>query len=50
MPTKRLFDFVVITSILLHPAVGMIKLSARRWAREGTGVTATVGSTLGVIL
>jgi len=50
MPTKRIFDLVIITSLLLHPAVGLLKMSARRQAREGEGVMATVGEALVVAL
>ena len=37
MPTKRVFDMVVLTVILLHPAVGLLRMSARRWSRENDG-------------
>lgn len=50
MPTKRMFDLVVITTLLMHPVIGAAKLSARRAAVEGTGVRKTVGTTLGVFL
>lgn len=46
MPTKRVFDLVVLTSLLLHPAVGLIKMSARRWSAQGTGAAATIGDAL----
>lgn len=46
MPTKRIFDLVVLSSLLLHPAVGLVKMSARRWSRENTGATSTLGSAL----
>jgi len=48
MPTKRLFDFVVLTSLLLHPAVGLVKMSARRWSRESNGAVSTLGTALAV--
>lgn len=34
MPTKRIFDLTVLTIILVHPAVGLLRMSARRWKRE----------------
>ena len=34
MPTKRIFDVVVITVLLLHPAVGLLRMSGRRWNQE----------------
>lgn len=50
MPTKRIFDLVVITGLLLHPAVGLLKMSSRRWARENAGVSGKVGQALVVAL
>ena len=50
MPTKRILDLVIITSLLLHPAVGLLKMSARRQAREGQGTMAMVGEALVVAL
>jgi len=44
MPSKKTFDLIIITSLLLHPAVGLLKMSARRWSRESTN---TAASTLG---
>lgn len=49
-PTKKVFDLVLITSLLLHPAVGLIKMSARRWSKESTGALATVGDAVAVAL
>jgi len=49
-PTKKVFDLVLITSILLHPALGLIKMSSRRWSRESTGAVSTIGDAVGVIL
>ena len=48
MPTKRIFDLVVITSLLMHPAVGLARLEARRLARENEGVSGKVGRALAV--
>jgi hypothetical protein len=46
MPTKRIFDLVVLSSILLHPAVGLLKMSARRWSREMNGPIGTLGDAM----
>jgi hypothetical protein len=47
MPSKKTFDLIIITSLLLHPAVGLLKMSARRWARESNNPTAsTIGDAL----
>jgi len=50
MPTKRIFDLVVLSSLLLHPAVGLLRMSARRWSRENDGVTGVLGDALVVAL
>jgi hypothetical protein len=49
MPTKRTFDLVLLTAILVKPALGLLNMSARRWARENEGVTGKVGSALVVL-
>jgi hypothetical protein len=47
MPSKKTFDLVIITSLLLHPAVGLLKMSARRWSRESNNaVVSTLGTAL----
>lgn len=48
MPTKRMFDLVIIASLLLHPAVGLVRLEVRRHARESDGVLGKVGRALTV--
>ena len=50
MPTKRIFDLVVLTTLLLHPAVGLLRVSARRWSQDSDGVLGTVGSAVEVAL
>jgi len=50
MPTKKTFDLVVITALLLHPAVGLVKMASRRWTVEGTGPLSMIGSAVGVAL
>jgi hypothetical protein len=40
---KRVFDGIIIVSLLLHPAVGLLKMAARRWSTE------SADSPLGVI-
>ena len=50
MPTKKTFDLVVITALLLHPAVGLLKMASRRWASEGHGSLSTIGAAVGVAL
>jgi len=50
MPTKKTFDLVVITALLLHPAVGLLKMASRRWEAEHHGALSTIGSAVGVAL
>jgi len=46
MVSKKGFDLIVITALLLHPAVGLVKMASRRWANENTGVSSTIGQAL----
>ncbi len=48
MPTKKTFDLIVLTAILIHPVFGTVRVWARRQAVEGSGATKTLGTTLGV--
>ena len=50
MPTKRVFDLVLITTLLLHPAIGLVRMSSRRWAREEDGMKSKLGQALVVSL
>jgi hypothetical protein len=43
MPTKRTFDLIIITVLLVHPAVGLLRMSARRWNAENEGPLGIVG-------
>ena len=40
---KRVFDGIVITVLLLHGALILPKMAARRWTREETGALGTAG-------
>lgn len=44
MPTKRVFDLVIVCGLLLPPAWGLVRLASRRWVRESTGIMTTLGS------
>jgi hypothetical protein len=46
MVSKKGFDLIVITALLLHPAVGLVKMAGRRWTNETTGVCNTLGQAL----
>ena len=34
MPTKRIFDLVVLTSLLVPTALGLVRMASRRWSDE----------------
>lgn len=40
---KRIFDGIVLTSLLLHAALIIPRMAARRWVREESGPQRTVG-------
>ena len=46
MVSKKGFDLIVITALLLHPTVGLLKMAARRLATETTGMTNTLGQAI----
>jgi hypothetical protein len=46
MPTKRIFDLALLTVLLVTPALGLVKMAARRWAAEENNPLATVGAGL----
>jgi len=50
MPTKRIFDLVVISSLLLTPAIGLVRMSMRRHSRESEGLMGRVGDAMVVCL
>ena len=40
---KRIFDGIVLTTLLLHAALFVPRMAARRWTREETGALRTAG-------
>lgn len=40
---KRIFDGIVITTLLLHSALFLPRMAARRWTREEKGALGTAG-------
>ena len=50
MPTKRVFDLTLLTILLAHPAVGLLRCAARRWSGESQGVMGTIGDAVQVAL
>jgi hypothetical protein len=48
VPTKRTFDLVVIASLLIQPALGIVRMAARRWVRESDGIMGTAGGAVKV--
>lgn len=37
MPTKRMFDLVLITGLMLNVSINLAKLAAHRWHVENPG-------------
>jgi hypothetical protein len=50
VPTKRTFDLIVITGILMHLAIGLARMESRRLAVSGGPVGSTVGHAGVVVL
>jgi hypothetical protein len=48
MPTRRIFYLVATMIVLAQPAKGIVRLAARRWARETTGPLQTIGTAIAV--
>jgi len=46
MPSKKTFDLVLIVGLLLHPALGLARIGARRWSREHSGASKVVGDAI----
>lgn len=40
---RRVFDGIVLTALLLHGALILPRMAARRWVREETGSLRTAG-------
>ena len=40
---KRIFDGIVLVTLLLHPAIGLLKMAGRRWSSDYTGPLEAVG-------
>jgi hypothetical protein len=50
MPTRRTFDLVVLTTIFLHPVLGLYKMWATRKATQADTVLGSVaGGTLRIV-
>lgn len=48
MPTKRIFDLVIIVTLLARPAFGLVKMAAARHATH-PGLGGTVGQAVQVM-
>ena len=43
---RRIFDGIILTVILLNPAKGLVKMTARRWIREEQGSRNLIGQAI----
>lgn len=50
VPTKRTFDLIVVTGILLLPSFGLLRVAAKRWKRESTGIKGEVGEAVELVI
>ncbi len=50
MPTKRTFDLIIATGVLLIPAFGLLRLAAKRWRVESNGVMEDVGDAVQLVI
>ncbi len=50
MPTKRTFDLIIATGILLIPAFGLLRMAAKRWRSESNGVMADLGDGIQLVI
>ncbi len=49
MPTKRTFDLIIITGVLLIPAFGLVRMAAARWKAQ-PGIVGDVGRATEIVL
>ncbi len=47
---RKVFDLIVVVGLLMHPAVGLVRMSAKRWSVESTGPMGTIGDAVQVAL
>jgi hypothetical protein len=45
---RRTFDLALLVVVLAHPAMGLLRISSRRWANETNGPLARVGEAINV--
>ena len=48
--TRRTFDLIILTVILLRPAEGLLKMASKRWSAESTGPMGVIGDAVQVAL
>ena len=41
--TRRMFDLIILTVILVEPAKALVKMGARRWSQDSSGPMGTIG-------
>ena len=47
-PSKKIFDLVLIVVLLAKPAIGLLKMGARRWSNESNGALGVLGDAVQV--
>ncbi|MDA8312837.1 MAG: hypothetical protein M0Z46_19940 [Actinomycetota bacterium] len=50
MPTKRTFDLIIVTGILLIPTFGLLRMAAKRWVTESTAIKGEVGHAVQLVI
>jgi hypothetical protein len=50
VPTKRTFDLIIVTGILLIPTFGLLRMAAKRWVTESTAIKGEVGHAVQLVI
>ena len=45
-----MFDLIIITGVLLIPTFGLLRMAAKRWRGESTGIKGEVGSAVELVI
>jgi hypothetical protein len=50
VPTKRVFDLIIVSGVLLIPAFGLLRMAAKRWVSESTAIKGEVGQAVQLVI